>query len=95
MEAMEVDSPSAAAPYVISDSGSSTEVEEDEDDGAGAPLRLPSTWAFSQRAASSAPTSPATQGPPVRRRLRYQEAGRGCGRCCRTFMTFHVVPDRA
>lgn len=85
MEAMEVDAPSGVqgaagdAPYVISDSGSSTEVEEDEDDGgqtsAAAPPRLPSTWAFSQRAVgSSAPTNPATQGPPIRRRVRYQEA---------------------
>lgn len=82
MEAMEVDAPPSGvqaaagdAPYVISDSGSSTEVEEDEDDGgqtsAAAPARLPSTWAFSQRAlSSSAPTNPAT---PIRRRVRYQE----------------------
>ncbi|CAG01084.1 unnamed protein product [Tetraodon nigroviridis] len=76
---MEVDSPPGLgappgdAPSVISDSGSSTEVEEDEDDGgqtAGAAPRLPSTWAFSQRAASSAAAAPATQGPPLRRRVR-------------------------
>lgn len=92
MEAMEVDSPSgvqaaaAEAPDVTSDSGSSTEVEEDEEDGgqtsAGAPPRLPSTWAFSQRAlSSSASSSPAT--PPIRRRVRYQEAddGAACGWC--------------
>lgn len=81
MEAMEVDSTSgvqAAAedePYVISDSGSSTEVEEDDNDGgqmsARVPSRLPSTWAFSQRAASSpTATNSSTQGAPIRRRLR-------------------------
>lgn len=83
MEAMEVESGGqpADAPIVVSDSGSSTEIEDGEDDGgeasAGAPPRLPSTWAFSQRAfsqravSSSALTSLATQGPLARRRLRY------------------------
>lgn len=77
MEAMEVDAlpgvqPAAEAePYVISDSGSSTEVDEDNggQTSARAPPRLPSTWAFSQRAAASS-ARPATQGPRRRRRLR-------------------------
>ncbi|XP_068169650.1 E3 ubiquitin-protein ligase rfwd3.S [Antennarius striatus] len=66
------------APLVISDSGSSTEVDEDDEDHneRGQPParvlpRLPSTWAFSQRAVGSSVTSPSTaQGAPMRRRLR-------------------------
>lgn len=70
----------ANALHNISDSGSSTEVDEDEDDdnrgvGQGAariPLRLPATWAFSQRAVVGAASTPSTaQGAPIRRRLRY------------------------
>ncbi|XP_047210189.1 E3 ubiquitin-protein ligase RFWD3 [Girardinichthys multiradiatus] len=66
-------------PHVISDSGSSTEVDEDEDedDSSGAqqtgqaPLRLPATWAFSQRSVDGASAVPsATQGVPIRRTLR-------------------------
>nr|XP_020490579.1 E3 ubiquitin-protein ligase RFWD3-like [Labrus bergylta] len=67
----------ANVPYVITDSGSSTEVDEDDDeDGeggppAGAPPRLPATWAFSQRAVGgAAATSSAARGVPIRRRLR-------------------------
>lgn len=81
MEAMEVDSPSdvqAAAGdelYVILDSGSNTELEEDDNDegqmSAQVPPRLPSTWAFSQRATSSSTaTNSSTQRAPIRRRLR-------------------------
>lgn len=99
MEAMEVDSglQPADVPYVVSDSGSSTEVEEDEDDGGRAsPPRLPSTWAFSQRAAGSAPTRLATQGPLVRRRLRYQEADWSCSLLLLDLPHVLVpVPDRA
>lgn len=53
--------------YVVSDSGSSTEVDEDEDEGRGqaATPRLPATWAFSQRAVGGS-----TITTPVRRRLR-------------------------
>ncbi|XP_044048245.1 E3 ubiquitin-protein ligase RFWD3 [Siniperca chuatsi] len=66
------------APHVISDSGSSTEVDEDDDDGneggqtaSRAPPRLPATWAFSQRALGGAASTPsAAQGAPIRRRLR-------------------------
>lgn len=67
------------APLVISDSGSSTEVEEDEEaDGnegrqaaARAPPRLPATWAFSQRVVGGTAATPtATQGAPIQRRLR-------------------------
>ncbi|KAM7002237.1 E3 ubiquitin-protein ligase rfwd3.S [Tautogolabrus adspersus] len=67
----------ANVPYVITDSGSSTEVDEDDDEEgeggppAGAPPRLPATWAFSQRAVGgAAATSSAAQGAPIRRRLR-------------------------
>ncbi|XP_053741710.1 E3 ubiquitin-protein ligase RFWD3 isoform X1 [Synchiropus splendidus] len=64
----------AAVPVVISD-GSSTEVEEDEEDSRGAQAgthvqsRLPATWAFSQRAigGSNATSQPAA---PIRRRVR-------------------------
>lgn len=54
--------------YVVSDSGSSTEVDEDEDEGRGqaATPRLPATWAFSQRAVGGS-----TITTPVRRRLRW------------------------
>lgn len=61
-------------PLVILDSGSSTEVDDDEDDSneapgaAQAPPRLPATWAFSQRAVGRT----ATRGAPIRRRLRYK-----------------------
>lgn len=69
MEAMEVDSPlvvqpdggseqlgpgaQAEEPDVVSDSGSSTEVEEEDGETVRRPTRprLPATWAFSQRAA--------------------------------------------
>ncbi|CAL9695211.1 unnamed protein product [Knipowitschia caucasica] len=79
MEAMEVDSPGvqtrAAAqaeaqnpnePYVVTDSGSSTEVEDEEGGNVRVrpPPRLPATWAFSQRAAGRATT------PQIRRRIR-------------------------
>lgn len=71
----------ANAPHVISDSGSSTEVDEDDDDdgnegGQAAvrapPFLLPAAWAFSQRAVggSAATTHSASQGAPIRRRLR-------------------------
>ncbi|XP_037308317.2 E3 ubiquitin-protein ligase RFWD3 [Pungitius pungitius] len=61
----------ADAPHVISDSGSSsTEVDDDEEGGrqTAAPPRLPATWAFSQRAASSS-AAPST-ARRIRRRLR-------------------------
>ncbi len=68
------------APHVISDSGSSTEVDEDEDDNEGGrtaarvPPRLPATWAFSQRVVGSSAASPSSaQGAPIRRRLRYPQ----------------------
>ncbi|XP_051237870.1 E3 ubiquitin-protein ligase RFWD3 [Dicentrarchus labrax] len=94
MEAMEVDFPMEGrgggqpavtagaadlnAPYVISDSGSSTEVDEDDEEdneggqtAARVPPRLPATWAFSQRAVGgSAATPSAARGAPIRRRLR-------------------------
>ncbi|XP_011605414.1 E3 ubiquitin-protein ligase RFWD3 [Takifugu rubripes] len=81
MEAMEVDSPSDVQAatgdelYIILDSGSNTEVEEDDNDEgqmlARVPPRLPSTWAFSQRATSSPiATNSSTQRAPIRRRLR-------------------------
>ena len=62
--------------HVISDSGSSTEVDEDENDegeaAARAPLRLPATWAFSQRAVDRDTATPsAAHGTQIRRRLRY------------------------
>ncbi|XP_061750405.1 E3 ubiquitin-protein ligase RFWD3 [Nerophis ophidion] len=62
----------AEAPVIISDSGSSTEVdEEEEDDGDRAAasrqqLRLPATWAFSQRRAGRV----AEEHASVRRRFR-------------------------
>ncbi|XP_072242612.1 E3 ubiquitin-protein ligase rfwd3.S [Leuresthes tenuis] len=61
--------------HVISDSGSSTEVDEDENDegeaAARAPLRLPATWAFSQRAVDRDTATPsAAHGTQIRRRLR-------------------------
>lgn len=66
------------APHAISDSGSSTEVDEDEENGAEdqqtvqAPLRLPATWAFSQRAVDEATAVPsATQLVAMRRSLRW------------------------
>lgn len=68
----------ASAPVIVLDSGSSTEVDEDDDDDdseggqtAGAPPRLPATWAFSQRAVGGAAASPsAARGVPMRRRVR-------------------------
>ncbi|XP_013874793.1 E3 ubiquitin-protein ligase RFWD3 [Austrofundulus limnaeus] len=68
----------AAAPIHVSDSGSSTEVDEDEeadrDEGRAAArtlLRLPATWAFSQRVAGGAAAAPSgAPGTPMRRRLR-------------------------
>lgn len=63
-------------PYVISSSSSSTEADEDEDEDARGqatrvPPRLPTTWAFSQRAAGSTEaTNSAARGVPIRRRLR-------------------------
>lgn len=55
----------ADEPYVVSDSGSSTEVEEEEgEDVRQTRPRLPATWAFSQRAAGR----PATL--LIRRRIR-------------------------
>ncbi|XP_038136451.1 E3 ubiquitin-protein ligase RFWD3 isoform X2 [Cyprinodon tularosa] len=75
MEAMEMDSTSA--PPGGNDSGSSTEVEDDEDDSSAAqqavqsPLRLPATWAFSQRTVDGAYAVPSTiQGAPIRRSRR-------------------------
>ncbi|KAF7645132.1 hypothetical protein LDENG_00209500 [Lucifuga dentata] len=67
------------APHAISESGSSTEVDEDEDDNESraalrTPPRLPATWAFSQRAVSgTAAVSPSwgAQRAAVRRRIRY------------------------
>ncbi|CAK6983917.1 E3 ubiquitin-protein ligase RFWD3 [Scomber scombrus] len=69
----------ADGPHVISDSGSSTEVDDDDDDdedrngGRQASARppsflLPAAWAFSQRAVGA--TTSASQGAPIRRRLR-------------------------
>ncbi|XP_061139466.1 E3 ubiquitin-protein ligase RFWD3 isoform X1 [Syngnathus typhle] len=77
---MELDplQPSAAAagaPSIMSDSASSTEVDEEDDAGGegearvAVPLTLPATWAFSQRRAGQG--SAATQSSPVRRRLRH------------------------
>lgn len=66
----------AAAPILISDSGSSTEVDEDEDHDEGRTaartlLRLPATWAFSQRVAGGAAAAPSrTPETPISRRLR-------------------------
>ena len=64
------------APHVISDSSSSTEVDEDDNDGgqmaARVPPRLPATWAFSQRAVGSSAATPSA-AQPIRRRLRYPE----------------------
>ncbi|XP_061631026.1 E3 ubiquitin-protein ligase RFWD3 isoform X2 [Phyllopteryx taeniolatus] len=86
MEAMEVDSlqrsaggPSVvlAAPVIVSDSGSSTEVDEDDGTGGGEggaravfSPRLPATWAFSQRSTGRGGAAAATQSPPPRRRVR-------------------------
>uniref|UniRef100_A0A3P9K4V0 RING-type E3 ubiquitin transferase n=1 Tax=Oryzias latipes TaxID=8090 RepID=A0A3P9K4V0_ORYLA len=89
MEAMEVDSAvdvlaeglgippppeEFIEPRSISDSGSSTEVDEDDEDeqrAAQTPVRLPSTWAFSQRAVGGAAVAPpASQGALIQRRLR-------------------------
>ncbi|XP_074534635.1 E3 ubiquitin-protein ligase rfwd3.S [Halichoeres trimaculatus] len=67
----------ASAPAIVLESGSSTEVDDDDDDDseegqtADAPPRLPSTWAFSQRAVGGGATSPsADRGVPIRRRVR-------------------------
>ncbi|KAM6937928.1 E3 ubiquitin-protein ligase rfwd3.S [Xenentodon cancila] len=66
----------ARAAHVTSDSGSSTEVDEDDDNdieqgAARAPLRLPATWAFSQRAVDGPAAPPsAVQGALIQRRLR-------------------------
>ncbi|KAM9853974.1 E3 ubiquitin-protein ligase rfwd3.S [Aulostomus maculatus] len=68
----------ANSPVVITDSGSSTEVDEDDDESIGAQAevrgqpRLPATWAFSQRVVTgrAASTQAAAQGAPIRRRLR-------------------------
>ncbi|KAI3371462.1 hypothetical protein L3Q82_023566 [Scortum barcoo] len=66
----------ADVPHIISDSGSSTEVDEDDDSeerqtAARVPPRLPATWAFSQRAVSGAAAAPSSaHGAPIRRRLR-------------------------
>nr|XP_019965041.1 PREDICTED: E3 ubiquitin-protein ligase RFWD3 [Paralichthys olivaceus] len=65
----------ADAPHVISDSGSSTEVEDEHDNNGGQaaarpPPRLPATWAFSQRAVRTAATPSAARGAPLRRRVR-------------------------
>ncbi|XP_071393539.1 E3 ubiquitin-protein ligase rfwd3.S-like, partial [Centroberyx affinis] len=66
----------AHAPPVILDSGSSTEVDDDDEEGEAAgraPPRLPTAWAFSQRAAGggrTAATTSATQGAIRRRRVR-------------------------
>lgn len=61
--------------YIILHSGSNTEVEEDNNDefqmSARVPPRLPSTWAFSQRATSSSTaTNSSTQRALITRRLR-------------------------
>ncbi|XP_061696605.1 E3 ubiquitin-protein ligase RFWD3 isoform X2 [Syngnathoides biaculeatus] len=80
MEAMEVDplqrDPPVppAAPLVIADSGSSTEVEEDDGEGgarAAFPPGLPATWAFSQRSAGrGGAVASGLSPPPPRRRVR-------------------------
>lgn len=61
-------------PHIISDSGSSTEVDEDDDnteERQPGPARLPAAWAFSQRAVgATAVMNSATQSAPIRRRLR-------------------------
>ncbi|XP_068595675.1 E3 ubiquitin-protein ligase rfwd3.S [Brachionichthys hirsutus] len=84
MEAMEVESlmdvhvrrsgqPVVAAAAAV-DSGSSTEVDEDDEDHNGGrvparvPPRLPSTWAYSRRAVDSSVGSPSAA--PMQRRLR-------------------------
>lgn len=64
----------ANVPQVILDSGSTTEVDEDDEDGEGeeatAPI-LPATWAFSQRVVHGAADAHlAARGAPIRRRLR-------------------------
>lgn len=72
------DTENSNAPHVISDSGSSTEVDEDDGEGgrqqqaaARGPPRLPATWAFSQRAVGGAATSSRSgpRGAPMRRRV--------------------------
>lgn len=64
----------ANTPHIISDSGSSTEVDEDDDnteERRRVPARLPSAWAFSQRAVgATAVTNSATQSASIQRRLR-------------------------
>ncbi|KAF6716318.1 E3 ubiquitin-protein ligase RFWD3 [Oryzias melastigma] len=86
MEAMEVDSAvelladeleiaPQPEPRSTSDSGSSTEVDEEDDEeeqrAVQTPVRLPSTWAFSQRAMDGAAVaSLASQGALIQRRLR-------------------------
>lgn len=64
----------ANTPHIISDSGSSTEVDEDDDnteERRRVPARIPATWAFSQRAVgATAVMNSATQSAPIRRRLR-------------------------
>ncbi|CAG6019486.1 unnamed protein product [Menidia menidia] len=58
-------------PQGFSDSGSSTEVDEDENENDEGPLRLPATWAFSQRVVDRASAPPsAAPGTHTRRRLR-------------------------
>lgn len=89
MEAMEVDSAvelladeleiaPQPEPRSTSDSGSSTEVDEEDDEeeqrAVQTPVRLPSTWAFSQRAMDGAAVaSLASQGALIQRRLRYSQ----------------------
>ena len=80
-----VQSPAAApeqdqAPIIIPDSGSSTDVEdEDERDAAVRdPPRLLTTWAFSRRAEggqSARATASASQGVRTHRRARYWVTG--------------------
>lgn len=65
-------------PRSTSDSGSSTEVDEEDDEeeqrAVQTPVRLPSTWAFSQRAMDGAAVaSLASQGALIQRRLRYSQ----------------------
>ncbi|KAM3870203.1 E3 ubiquitin-protein ligase rfwd3.L [Diretmus argenteus] len=65
----------ALIPHVILDSGSSTELDDEDEEAVGLdPPRLPTAWAFSQRVARgggrAAATSSATQGPTRRRRVR-------------------------
>lgn len=68
----------ALSPVIILESGSSTELEDDDEDGEPAPHhfpRLPTAWAFSQRAevgVRAVARTLASQGAIRRRRVRYK-----------------------